>query len=175
MTITRESPDDGSVAPEGEGRGAAPAALTLESIQSVRDFTARKTLEQAYAFVTGLRALLRDGAVDESDRALLRDLERAGIGPEDADQIAAEAVALMEIMADRDRKADVFHAAVKAAGQSERAMYERLASVARALREELGGRAPALAKLGVPSLGGEAGKARPRTPSKGIFSAAAVK
>ena len=47
------------------GRGLN--GLTLESIAAVKDFTARKTLEQAYALARGLAAVLRD-APQEQDQ-----------------------------------------------------------------------------------------------------------
>jgi hypothetical protein len=175
MKITGDTrPNRSAEAPEPEGGGASPT-FSLASIQEVRDFTARKTLEQAHALVTGLRGVLAAADDTEADAALAVDLERVGIGAADAERLAAEAVALMELMADRDRKADVFHAAVKEAGQSERAMYEKLATLARVLRAELRGSPTALGKLGVPALGAELQKARPRPVGKAIFSAVASK
>src|SRR4051812_31875690 len=122
MKITPESPTDRSASPSPPDQGDGDGIFTLEAIQKVRDFTARKTLEQAHALVTGLRRVLgqADADADEGDEALRRDLDRVGIGASEAAQIAAEASALIEVMADRDRKADIFHAAVKEAGQSER-------------------------------------------------------
>lgn len=170
MKTSHESPGDrGAVAGE-EGSGGGPAVFTPESIQRVKDFTARKTLEQAHAFVTGLGRLLAEPDPDDSDRALLRDLASLGIGARDAEQVAGQAISLMELMADRDRKAEIFHAAVKEAGQSERAMYERLALFARVLRGRLG-RSAGLAKVGVAP---EAERAGPR-PGKAIYSAATGK
>ncbi|APR86889.1 hypothetical protein A7982_12238 [Minicystis rosea] len=161
-----ESLADRGLVPRDLAGGSAEAALTSESIQNVRDFTARKTLEQAHALVTGLRRALAEGG---EEGAILRDLERAGVGPRDADRIVEAAVALMDLLADRDRKADIFHAAVKEAGQAERAMYEQLASLSRTLGEQ------GLRDLGVPPSIGEANKAHPRPSSRPIFSAADVK
>src|SRR5689334_16593762 len=104
MKITRKSPEN-----RPDADDAAPAEFTLESIKTVRDFTARKTLEQAHAFVVGLANVLRDAEASEADRALLHDLESAGVTAHDAEQIAAQALALVALMADRDRKAEVFH------------------------------------------------------------------
>jgi|HubBroStandDraft_6_1064221.scaffolds.fasta_scaffold112707_2 hypothetical protein len=151
MKITREPPLD----------GVALSAFTPDSIRPVRDFTARKTLEQAHTFVAGLVALAREAERDEGARDLVRKLASVGITEADAQQIAAEAVALIAMMAERDREAEVFHAAVREAGQGERAMYERLAALARVLRVRLGDRSPALAKLGVPP--GEVEDGGPRT------------
>lgn len=170
MKISRESPEDARA-----GDGGARAAFTLESIRPVRDFTARKTLEQAHAFVDGIGRIFRDAETDEAAQHLVRDLARVGITAADAEQLAAQAAALIEVMADRDRKADVFQAAVREAGQGERAMYERLAALARLLRLELGATAPTLARFGVPpDVSGEA-KARARQPGKRIYSAATPK
>jgi hypothetical protein len=145
MKITREPPVD----------GAALSVFTPDSIRPVRDFTARKTLEQAHAFVAGLVTLAREAERDPGARDLVRDLANVGITEADAAQIAAEAVALIAMMEERDREAEVFHAAVREAGQGERAMYDRLAALARVLRGRLGDRSPALAKLGVPPGEGE--------------------
>jgi hypothetical protein len=169
MKITRESPED---TPAGE---PVQEAFTLESIRPVRDFTARKTLEQAHAFVEGIVRTFRDAETDEEAAALVSDLAVVGITAGDAAQLAAQAVALIEIMADRDRKADVFQAAVREAGQGERAMYERLAVLARLLRLQLGATSPALAHFGVPPEVSDEVKAKAVTrppPSKPIFSAA---
>jgi hypothetical protein len=135
--------------------GAALAAFTPDSIRPVRDFTARKTLEQAQVFVAGLVSLAREAERDEGAKDLVRKLASVGITEADAEQIAAEAVALIALMAERDRQGEVFHAAVREAGQGERAMYERLAALARALRLRLGDGSPALAKLGLPQGDGE--------------------
>jgi hypothetical protein len=166
MKITRELP---RIDADRE-----PPELTLAIIREVKDFTARKTLEQAHALVTGLAAVARGAESDEADRALLRDLAEAGITPRDAVELTLEAAALVERMADRDRKAEIFHAAVKEAGHRERAMYERLAALAKALRTRLGPDAPALAKLGVP---GDAAESRPRArpAGKAIYSTLAGK
>lgn len=145
MKSTPDSPEDKSALTD-----EALDAFTLESIRPVRDFTARKTLEQAHAFATGLAGVARTAAGDDEARGLLAELARIGITPSDAELVAQQAIALMKTMADRDQKADVFHAAVKEAGQAERAMYERLASLARLLRGRLGARSPALATFGVP-------------------------
>src|SRR5580698_5332505 len=145
MRISQESPED---APTEEV--PAREAFTLESIRPVRDFTARKTLEQAHAFVEGIVRIFHDAASDEEASRLVADLAAVGITANDAEQLAAQAVTLIEVMADRDRKADIFHAAVREAGQGERAMYERLATLARLLRLQLGATSPALANFGVP-------------------------
>jgi len=174
MKITRESPDHRSAVIRVEPSEDTRAALTLESIQSVRDFTARKTLEQAHALIAGLLRVHDEASADDADRALADDLASVGITAVDAEQIALQAASLMELMADRDRKAEIFHQAVKEAGQAERAMYERLAAIARVLRAKLGSRSPALAKLGVPP-DVDLHKTRPRPPGKAIFSAVASK
>lgn len=174
MKINRQSPGDRGRVTRDETTNVGEEGLTPESIQRVRDFTARKTLEQALAFVTGLRRLHADPDPDEADRALLAELESVGIGAHDAEHLGRMAIDLIELMADRDRKAEVFHAAVKEAGQSERAMYERLASIARVLRARLGSRSPDLGKLGVPPDPAPDNKPRPRG-GKGIFSAVVVK
>jgi hypothetical protein len=128
----------------------APAAFTLESIRPVRDPTARRTLEHAHAFVEGLAHTLHAAETDEEAALLVGELAAIGITPAEAEHVAAQARALLELMADRDRKADIFHAAVRAAGQGERAMGERLAAIARQLRQRLGATSPALARFGVP-------------------------
>jgi hypothetical protein len=172
MRISQESPED---APTEE----VPArdAFTLESIRPVRDFTARKTLEQAHAFVAGIVRLFRDAEHDEEAAALVADLVTVGITANDADQLAAQAVTLIDLMADRDRKADVFHAAVREAGHGERAMYERLSTIARLLRLQLGNTAPSLARFGVPPEVSDEVKARSVTPKppRSIYSAATPK
>ncbi len=154
MRISQDSPEN-APAPERE-------AFTLESIRPVRDFTARKTLEQAHAFVEGVTRMCRDAEADEGTAQLVRELAGVGITAADADVLAAEAVALIEAMADRDRKADIFQAAVREAGQAERAMYERLAALARVLRLRLGPAAPELATFGVPpEVAGRCPRPRP--------------
>ena len=132
----------------------APRDLTPESIAAVKDFTARKTLEQAYTFTRGLAGALHSTSNDEAPRALARALDSAGISLDDAEQIGAEGVALIAVMAERDRRAEAFHAAVRAAGESERALYDRLSSFARLLRMNLGPSSPALASFGVPTAEG---------------------
>jgi hypothetical protein len=171
MRISQDSPEASPAAPERD----APQEFTLESIRPVRDFTARKTLEQAHAFVEGVIRIFRDAETDEDAELLVRDLAGVGITAADAEQLAAQAVTLIEMMADRDRKADVFQAAVREAGQGERAMYERLASLARVLRVRLGATAPALANFGVPPEVSDAAKARARQAPKGIYGAATPK
>ena len=55
--------------------GEAPPGLAPQSIAAVKDFTARKTLEQAHAFARGLADVLRDArACVEQARALGCDL-----------------------------------------------------------------------------------------------------
>lgn len=149
--------------------------FTLESIRPVRDFTARKTLEQAHAFVEGLTHIFRDADSDETAQKLVRDLAAVGISQADAEQLSTQAVALIDLMADRDRKADIFHAAVKEAGQGERAMYEHLAGLARLLRLKLGATSPTLAKFGVPPEPSDEAKAKAKLPPKPIFSAVTTK
>lgn len=166
MKITRESP---RIDADREGPRLTPAL-----IREVKDFTARKTLEQAHAFVTGLAAVARGAESDEADRELLRDLAEVGITPRDAVELTCEAAGLVELMADRDRKAEIFHAAVKEAGHGERAMYERLAALAKVLRARLGSDAPALAKLGVPA-DTVPEKPRARPVGKAIYSIIAGK
>lgn len=170
MKTPRNAPEDR----QSVARDEEPRRFTLESIQRVRDFTARKTLEQAHAFVTGLSSLYGDTEPNEANRALLAELGSVGFGPNDMEQIAADALALMDLMADRDRKAEIFHTAVKEAGQSERAMYARLATIARVLRDKLGNRSAGLSKLGVPPEPEHADRPRPRT-GKAIYSAVAGK
>lgn len=173
MKITRDLPEE---TPSEEV--SAREAFTLESIRPVRDFTARKTLEQAHAFVEGIVRLFERAGDDEETRRLISDLGAVGITQGDAEQLAEQAVALIEVMADRDRKADVFHAAVREAGHSERAMYERLSVLARLLRIQLGATAPALANFGVPPELSDEVKARAVTripPPKPIYSAATSK
>jgi hypothetical protein len=149
-----------------------PLEFTLESIRPVRDFTARKTLEQAHAFVEGITAVFRDAEADEAAARLSSELAEVGITAADAEQLAAQAMALILAMADRDRKADIFQVAVREAGQGERAMYERLVALARLLRCKLGATSPALAGFGVPpEIGGE-GRGRASQPAKPICSAA---
>jgi hypothetical protein len=148
--------------------GGRLGAFTLETIRPVRDFTARKTLEQAHAFAVGLADIARAAEHDAEARRMLGELESVGISALDVERTANEALALIELMAERDRKADLFHAAVRAAGQAERTMYERLASVGRLLRVKLGDRSPALACFGVPVDAEEARRvksARPTTPA----------
>ena len=128
----------------------APRGLTPESIAAVKDFTARKTLEQAYAFTRGLAGALHTTSRDEPPRALAVALDSAGLSLADAEQIAAEGLALIAVMAERDRRAEAFHAAVRAAGDSERALYDRLSSFARLLRVNLGPSSPSLVSFGVP-------------------------
>ena len=130
--------------------GQAAPGLTPESIAAVKDFTARKTLEQAHAFTRGLVAALDTAPRQGEPRSLAQALSSAGISLADAEQIAAEGVALIAVMAERDRRAEAFHAAVRAAGDSERALYDRLASFARLLRMNLGPSSPSLASFGVP-------------------------
>jgi uncharacterized protein (DUF2342 family) len=151
--------------------------LTLESIRPVRDPTARRTLEQAHALVEGLARTLRDAATNDDAARLQRELEAIGVTQAEAEHVAAQALELIELMADRDRKADVFHAAVRAAGQGERAMGERLGAIVRELRQRLGSTSPLLANFGVPPDAAEEPKLRPRSvPAPGpLWSAATPK
>ena len=145
-----------------ENEHEALGAFTLEAIRPVRDFTARKTLEQAHAFAAGLAELVREAEREPEARQLLDELEGVGVTVIDVERTAQDALSLLELMADRDRKADVFHAAVRAAGQAERAMNERINGVARLLRVTLGGGSSALSRFGVPVEGeGAAHRARP--------------
>jgi hypothetical protein len=144
--------------------GEALLGLTPESIASVKDFTARKTLEQAHAFARGLADVLHSAPRDGEPGALAQALISAGISLADAEQIAAEGVALIAVMEERDRRADAFHAAVRAAGDSERALYDRLSSFARLLRMKLGPSSPSLGSFGVPTAEGfEPVRARARS------------
>ena len=145
--------------------GEAPSGLAPESIASVRDFTARKTLEQAHAFARGLADVLRDAPREgEETRPLAHALRSAGVGLADAEQVAAEAVALIAVLEERDRRAEAFQAAVRSAGESERALYDRLSSFARLLRTNLGPTSPLLASFGVPVAEGfDVARARSRS------------
>jgi hypothetical protein len=144
--------------------GEAAPGLTTESIAAVKDFTARKTLEQAYTFTRGLADALHTAPREGEPLPLAAALSSAGISLADAEQIAAEGVALIKMMTERDRRADAFHAAVRAAGDSERALYDRLSSFARLLRVKLGPSSPSLASFGVPTAEGfEAPRARARS------------
>lgn len=141
------------LAPEPSRPDAADAALgefTTESISLVKDFTARKTLEQAHAFAHGLAEIFLAPLDDPGAADLAQKLASVGLTLADADQIAEEGVALMEMMAERDRRAQAFHAAVLAASEGERTLYERLSSFAALLRQRLGSRAPSLSQFGVP-------------------------
>jgi hypothetical protein len=130
--------------------GEALAGLTPESIAAVKDFTARKTLEQAHAFTRGIAAALDTAPREGEQCPLAQALSSAGISLADAEQIAAEGVALIAVMAERDRRAEAFHAAVRAASDGERALYDRLSSFARLLRMHLGPSSPSLVSFGVP-------------------------
>lgn len=134
--------------------GEALHGLTAESIAAVKDFTARKTLEQAHAFARGLSDVLDSASREAEPKPLSQALISAGISLADAEQIAAEGAALIAVMEERDRRADAFHAAVRDAGDSERALYDRLSSFARLLRMKLGPSSPALASFGVPPAEG---------------------
>lgn len=167
MRLTQE-PHEGSYAMAGRSndlrgarRGMEVSGFTRDSIEPVRDFTARKTLEQAHAFVTGLASVLRGAEERESDRALLRELAAAGITADDADEVARAALSLVDLMADRDRMAELYQAAVRDAVLGERAMYERLAELAHVLRARLGSRSPALSRFGVPAETDPRSRAKP--------------
>lgn len=132
--------------------GEAPFGLAPGSISAVKDFTARKTLEQAHAFARGLADVLRGAPREEEEETqpLSRALQSAGVGLADAEQVAAEAIALIAVLEERDRRAEAFQAAVRSAGESERALYDRLSSFARLLRASLGPSSPLLVSFGVP-------------------------
>jgi hypothetical protein len=130
--------------------GEAALGLTPESIAAVKDFTARKTLEQAHAFTRGLVDALDTASRGGDTKPLALSLGSAGISLADAEQIAAEGAALIAVMDERDRRAEAFHAAVRAASDGERALYDRLSSFARLLRMTLGQSSPALTSFGVP-------------------------
>jgi hypothetical protein len=141
------------VAPEPLRPLPADQALgefTSESIALVRDFTARKTLEQAHVFAHGLAEVFLAGPSEIDDDDLAQKLAAVGISLADAEQIAGEGVALVRMMNERDRCAELLHAAVLAASEGERMLYERLSSFAGLLRNRLGARAPALVQFGVP-------------------------
>jgi hypothetical protein len=121
----------------GANGDADPGDLTLAAIAPVRDPTARGTLEQAEALVTGLRRAARLGSTP------------AALTAADAEALAREALGLIACMADRDAKADVFHAAVRDAGQREQALRSRVHELVARLRAALGPTAPELADLGV--------------------------
>jgi hypothetical protein len=142
----------------------------LEEIRPVRDPIARRTLGQAQAFVEGVTRMLHEAATDDEAAHLVQELAAIGLGAAEAEHVAREARELIELMADRDRKADVFHAA----GHGERAMGERLAAITRQLRLRLGATAPALARFGVPPDVPEDGKPRsnPAPMSGPLWSAA---
>lgn len=155
--------------------GEAPRALTPASIAAVKDFTARKTLEQAYAFARGLANALPAASRDDETRPLALSLDSAGISLADAEQIAAEALALIAVMEERDRRAEAFHAAVRDASDGERALYDRLSSFARLLRVSLGPSSPSLASFGVPVADGfDPPRARARGARPDALDAASV-
>lgn len=140
--------------------------LDPDSIAAVKDFTARKTLEQARALARGLAAALQGApsAGEGETKSLLQELQGAGLSLADAEQIAAEGVALIAAMEERDRRAEAFQTAVRRAGESERALYDRLSGLARLLRTRLGPSSPALVSFGVPVAEGfEAVLARTRS------------
>jgi hypothetical protein len=123
----------------GDDETLDEGALTLAAIAPVRDPTARRTLEQAEALIAGLRRAHRLGTPAV-----------VGVSAAEADALAREALDLIARMADRDAKADVFHAAVRVAGQSEQALRARVAALVKTLRRTLSATAPELADLGVP-------------------------
>jgi hypothetical protein len=156
--------------------GEAPPGLTPESIAAVRDFTARKTLEQAYTFTRGLTDALDTAPRGGEPSTLAAALTSAGISRADAEQIAAEGAALIAAMDERDRRAEAFHAAVRAAGDGERALYDRLSSFARILRMKLGPSSPSLASFGVPTAEGlDAPRARARSTRPAALDSTASK
>jgi hypothetical protein len=124
--------------------------LSREAIDHVTDRRARNTLEQAHALARGLAEIFLRPDESPTVTELAVELGGLGLGIDDAEQIVSESVALLEMLAERDRKAEIFHAAVMAASESERALYERIGSYTRLLRSKLGARAPALEQLGVP-------------------------
>jgi hypothetical protein len=125
------------------------SGFTAASIAAIRDFAARKTLEQSLAFAQGLAEVLRPGS-DGAHGEIAEALAGVGIYRSDAEQIAIEGAALVALIEDRDRKAEIFEAASRAAAAKERSLYERLGSFARLLRLKLGPSSPALACFGVP-------------------------
>ena len=146
--------------------GEAPLGLAPQSIAAVKDFTARKTLEQAHAFACRLADVLRDTPREEETRPLAHALQSAGISLADAEQIAAEGIALIAVLEERERRAEAFQVAVRNAGESERALYDRLSSFARLLRTSLGPSSPLLASFGVPIAEGfDVARARSRSSS----------
>ena len=152
--------------------GESPSGLAPESIASVKDFTARKTLEQAHAFARGLADVLRDAPREEEEktRPLAHALRSAGVSLADAEQIAAEGVALIAVLEERDRRAQALEAAVRSAGESERALYDRLSSFARLLRENLGPSSPLLVSFGVPVAEGfDVARARVRSARSAVL------
>lgn len=154
----------------------AHPGLTPQSIAAVKDFTARKTLEQAYAFTRGLTQALHTAPREGESSGLAQALDSAGISLADAQQIAAEGVALIAVMAERDRRAEAFHAAVRDAGDGERALYDRLSSFARLLRMKLGPSSPSLVSFGVPIAEGvEPPRARARSTRPASLDSAASK
>jgi hypothetical protein len=130
--------------------GGAASGLATDSIAAVKDFTARKTLEQAHAFARGLADALGGAPREGETKPLAHVLTSAGISLADAEQVAAEGSALIALMEERDRRAEAFQAAARAAGESERALYDRLSSFARLLRQSLGPSSPLLGSFGVP-------------------------
>ena len=71
----------------------------------------------------------------------------------------------MAAMEERDRRAEAFHAAVRAAGEGERALYDRLSSFARLLRMALGPSSPSLVSFGVPPESFERVRSRTLRPA----------
>jgi hypothetical protein len=136
--------------------------FTKDAIASIRDFTARKTLEQSHAFAQGLAEVLRPGN-DNAQSEVADALAGIGIYRSDAEHLALESLALMQLIAERDRRAELLEAAAAAAAERERSLYARLSSFARLLRLKLGPTSPALALFGVPSEPGPPPTLRART------------
>ncbi|MFO0755218.1 MAG: hypothetical protein U0359_01900 [Byssovorax sp.] len=164
-------------APDQPKRRSIPpptAGFTPEVIAKVRDFATRKTLEQAHAFALGLSEVLRPGS-EASDDELGEALSAIGIFRSDAEQIAVESLMLIQLVAERERRAEALEAAAAAAAERERSLYARLGSFARLLRLKLGPTSPALARFGIPIDPGLPPTVRARTLRPGPPDAPASK
>lgn len=130
--------------------------LTLDRITAISDVGLRDGLIATYHMVGGIAGCLLEGGPDAAK------LAEVNITMTDVTGMVADALHLIDEIADRDKKQAAAIAAVAAINASEKEMAEHRASITFLMRGKLGAKSPDLKKFGITpfSTGGRKAKAK---------------
>jgi hypothetical protein len=167
-TTSAAPPTPGAIPPAGKPTTVAEALgeLTEEAIAKVDDVKLKAMLEGAYAFAAGVAAVVL--STDQEDEHLQQQLAKVQITLDDAVGMAADAVTLLDEIADRDDKANAYHIAVSHVQDTHAAVRQHLSSYTRLLQGKLGPKSPDLSRFGVKPLApGHRAASKPKKAANG--------